>query len=68
MTRLVQHAVNTCFALNINRLFVEASICAKPMFEKLGFKVICESQVRIKGVELLNYNMELVKEQPDSTV
>lgn len=62
MTSLVRHAVDTCFALNLNRVYVDASICAKPMFEKMGFTLIRENMVTIQGVELLNYKMELLKE------
>ena len=61
MTSMVRHAVDTCFALDIDRVYVEASICAKPMFEKLGFKTIRENVVNLKGVGLLNYEMELLK-------
>jgi GNAT superfamily N-acetyltransferase len=62
MTTLVKHAIQVCFAFNVSRVFVEASICAKPMFEKIGFDVVCENIVNIRGVELLNYQMELRKE------
>jgi putative acetyltransferase len=58
MTRLVQHALQTCISRNIPRVHVEASLCAKPMFEKLGFKTLEENIVHIKGVALLNYRME----------
>lgn len=65
MSNLVTHAVNTCFAFNKNRVYVEASICARPMFEKAGFTVIAENIVTIKGVDLLNFRMEKRK-PPDS--
>lgn len=58
MTRLVEHAVETCVACRLTRVYVEASICARPLFEKLGFHVTRENMVSIKGVELLNYQME----------
>ena len=61
MTILVRHAVDACFAHNINRVYVDASICAKPMVEKVGFATIRENLVNIRGVELLNYKMELLK-------
>lgn len=60
MTCLVRHAVETCFAFKIRRVHLEASICARPLFEKLGFKVVHENMVTIKGVDLLNYKMELL--------
>jgi GNAT superfamily N-acetyltransferase len=62
MTALVRHAIDTCLDFNIRRLYVDASICARPMFEKLGFRVICENIVNIRGVELLNYKMEWEKD------
>lgn len=62
MTMLVEHAINTCFSLNINRVYVEASITARPLFEKLGFKVQSENIVTIKNIELLNYKMEKLKD------
>jgi putative acetyltransferase len=58
MTELVRHAVETCFAFRVDRVYVEASICAKPMFEKLGFRTLGENWVTIKGVSVLNYKME----------
>ena len=61
MTSLVRHAIDTCFALNINRVYVDASICAKSMLEKVGFTTLRDNPVKVKGVELLNYEMELVK-------
>jgi putative acetyltransferase len=61
VSRLVEHAVDTCFALNLPRVYVEASICAKPMFEKLGFQTLAENQVVIKGITLLNYRMERLR-------
>jgi len=61
MTGLVRHAVDTCFGFNIHRVYVDASICARPLFEKAGFKVTRENIVTIDGVDLLNFKMELLK-------
>lgn len=58
VSRLVEHAVDTCFAIGIQRVYVEASLCAKPMFEKLGFTTICDNLVEIRGVRLQNFKME----------
>ena len=60
-TKLVNHAIKTAFNLNLTRLYVEASICAEPLFKKLGFKTISKNTVSIKGQNLLNYKMELHK-------
>jgi putative acetyltransferase len=43
---------------NIKRIFVEASITAKPFFEKKGFVVLSEQTIIRKGIELTNYKME----------
>jgi ribosomal protein S18 acetylase RimI-like enzyme len=60
MTILVKHAIDTCLAFDIRRLCVDASICARPMFEKVGFRIVRQNIVNIRGVELLNYKMEFV--------
>ncbi len=62
MTRLVEHAVATCFAMHIDRVYVEASICARPLFEKTGFNVTRENVVTIQGASLLNYSMERLRD------
>ncbi|EEO27290.1 GNAT family N-acetyltransferase [Oxalobacter paraformigenes] len=41
-----------------NTVIVQASITAKPFFEKRGYKVITEQYVERKGVLLKNYLME----------
>lgn len=68
MTALVKHAIAVCFSFGLRRVFVEASIGARPMFEKLGFQVIRENIVVINGVELLNYKMELLKAEDPPVV
>lgn len=62
MTRLVEHAVEVSFARGAQKVYVEASIGAKPLFEKCGFRVVTENIVTIKGVELLNYKMQKVRD------
>lgn len=59
MTQLVQHAVATCFAMQVPRVYVEASICARPLFEKAGFRLLHPNLVARNGEELLNYSMVL---------
>lgn len=43
--------------LGLNRLFVEASITAKPFFQRMGFSVIREQQVSRRGETFINYAM-----------
>ncbi len=59
MTQLVRHALEEASRMNLSRLYVEASICAKPLFEREGFVVVSEKNVNIGGVELCNFDMEL---------
>lgn len=42
----------------VRRLFTEASITARPFFERMGFAIIREQQVNFGGVMFLNYAME----------
>lgn len=58
MSRLIQHAVETSFSFGLSRLYVDASICAMPVFQKAGFAIVCEKSVTIRGVELKNFEME----------
>ena len=41
------------------RLFTEASITARPFFEARGFTVLAPQVVTLRGVEFVNYRMEL---------
>lgn len=45
-------------ALDIVRVFTEASITARPFFERHGFTVSCANSVVRQGVELVNFSME----------
>jgi putative acetyltransferase len=42
----------------IRRLFLEASITARPFFAAHGFTTLARQVVTIRGVELVNYRME----------
>lgn len=44
--------------LNLDRLFTEASITAKPFFESLGFTLITAQQVLRRGETFTNYRVE----------
>ncbi|WP_207387350.1 GNAT family N-acetyltransferase [Legionella rowbothamii] len=43
--------------LNLQEIAVEASITAKPFFERYGFTTVKEQQVKIRGEELTNFVM-----------
>lgn len=40
------------------RLYLEASITARPFFERQGFAVLGQQTVKVRGVDFLNYRME----------
>lgn len=44
--------------LGVNTITTEASITAKPFFEKMGYKIIKEQQVERRGQYLTNYIMQ----------
>ncbi|MBM3548079.1 MAG: GNAT family N-acetyltransferase [Alphaproteobacteria bacterium] len=44
--------------LGLGRLYTEASITAKPFFERKGFRVIAPQTVSLRGMDFINYRME----------
>ncbi len=60
MTGLVQHAIGVASTMNLSRLYVEASIGARCLFERHGFQVLTEQEVAIGEERLVNYRMELM--------
>ncbi|MBE9192790.1 GNAT family N-acetyltransferase [Gloeocapsopsis crepidinum LEGE 06123] len=44
--------------LEINHLFVEASITAKPFFQRMGFSTVKQQEVTCRGEIFINYVME----------
>jgi len=42
----------------VGRIFAEASITARPFFERHGFRVVREQRVSLRGVEMTNFAME----------
>lgn len=55
---LFQAIATKAIELSLPRLWVEASITAKPFFERLGFVVIQEQCVTVRGATFINYKME----------
>ncbi|MBW4934964.1 GNAT family N-acetyltransferase [Marinobacter sp. F4206] len=45
-------------ARHLDRLYVEASLVARPFFEHRGFSVITQNEVERNGVTLVNFRME----------
>jgi putative acetyltransferase len=58
--RLYQHVETEARSRNIQRLFTEASITARPFFERNGFGVIREQDVELRGVLFRNYAMQKI--------
>ena len=56
---LIQHALDKCNERGTDTVYVEASICARPVFEKIGFQTIAEKEVKIGKTKLINFNMKL---------
>lgn len=44
--------------LSVSRLFTEASITAKPFFQRMGFSVVKKQEVNRRGETFINYAME----------
>jgi putative acetyltransferase len=57
---LYQHVETEARNRNIQRLFTEASITARPFFEHMGFDVIREQDVELRGVLFRNYAMQKI--------
>lgn len=57
-TALMKAVENKAYKLNINRIYSEVSITAKPFFEAKGFSVVKEQSVNLRGVVLTNFIME----------
>lgn len=55
---LLQHIENVARGLGVRRLYTEASVTARPVFEGAGFRVIAPQVVTIRGEALTNYRME----------
>ncbi|MDR3711665.1 MAG: GNAT family N-acetyltransferase [Puia sp.] len=57
--RLLFRILETARELGLTGIDVEASITARPFFEKHNFRMSGEQTVYVKGIALLNYKMHL---------
>ena len=55
--KLFSHASEVAISNGIKTLYVEASIVARPFFEKRGFFLLAKNVVQRNGQELINYSM-----------
>jgi putative acetyltransferase len=58
MSELYAYAQNVAQQKDIKRLFLEASIVAKPFFEKRGFTTLSRNEIKRNGQMIVNYSME----------
>ena len=54
---LLFHVESAARRLGLKQIFTEASITARPFFERRGFQLIAQQVVLIRGVEFINYRM-----------
>ena len=55
---LLEHIESTARESSLPRLYTEASITARPVFEARGFHVIAPQTVTVGGESMINYRME----------
>lgn len=55
---LFEYLLEEAKSRNIKRLYVEASLIAKPFFEHRGFSVVKKNEVQRNGAFLVNFSME----------
>ncbi|MDF9387608.1 GNAT family N-acetyltransferase [Vibrio sp. 1151_11] len=58
-TSLLKYVIGRAKKLELKSLYVEASIVAKPLFEKMGFVVKNENRLIRNKIVLYNYSMHL---------
>ena len=57
-TALLNTVETAARKFELKRIFVEASLTARPVFERHGYKVILEQSVFVRGAYLTNFQME----------
>ena len=57
-TRLLETIEAEARRLGLARLYTEASITARPFFERRGFSVVTPQRVEVRGQTFRNYRME----------
>lgn len=64
-TALLEHLELAARGLGARRLRTEASITARPFFERRGFRLVAEQTVAVRGQSFINYRMEKQLGDPD---
>ncbi len=57
-TALLERVEAEARSLSLSRIFTEASITARPFFERRGFRLIAPQTVELRGQRLVNFRME----------
>jgi GNAT superfamily N-acetyltransferase len=63
--RLYRTVEREARGLALGRIFTEASITARPFFERHGFRVVREQTVMVRGVPMTNFAKEKPLPPPD---
>ena len=56
--RLYEAAERDARGSGVGRIFTEASVTARPFFERNGFRVVREQRISFRGVEMTHFAME----------
>jgi putative acetyltransferase len=62
-TLLLATVENAAKAQNLSCVFTEASITAKPFFEKRGFSVLVPQRVETRGQMFINFRMQKIRKR-----
>jgi GNAT superfamily N-acetyltransferase len=57
-SRLYRAVEQIAWERGLGRIFTEASITARPFFERQGFRVVGEQAIALRGARLTNFAME----------
>ncbi len=62
---LMTHVLKQAKAKGLTRIYSEVSITARPFYEHMGFTVVNEQQIEMRGATLTNYVMERQLDKKD---
>ena len=55
---LFQRMEQEAISRGVTRIFAEASMTARPFFERVGFQMIASQRIKHRGISFINYRME----------
>ncbi len=55
---LFQRIEQEAISRGVTRIFTDASITARPFFERAGFRMIASQRIKHRGISFINYRME----------